>query len=128
GAQLETVIRSMHRPVLVVNSKFEAPPKEIMLAFDGREGARKGLEMIARSPLYKGTCCHIVRVGSGNGDEQDLAELARELDAADLQVTTAQLSGDPGPALLDYQNGSGIDLTVMGAFGHSRLREFFFGS
>ncbi len=32
-----------------------------------------------------------------------------------------------GHAILDHANSSGIDLILMGAFGHSRMQEFFLG-
>lgn len=129
GAQLETVIRNMHRPVLVVNRPFIEPPKRIMLAYDGSESARKGLDMVTTSPLYKGMQCHLVHVSKTENENPDLlAEAIRRLEAAGLVVETAHLQGDVEPALLDYQGQNHIDMTVMGAFGHSRLRELLFGS
>lgn len=128
GAQLETVIRNMRRPIFVVNRPFSEAPKRIMLAYDGSEGARKGLEMVATSPLYKGMHCHLVRVARDSQSAADDGEARHSLESAGLAVTTAELRGEVGPALLDYQREHHIDLTVMGAFGHSRLRELLFGS
>ncbi len=62
GDQLEGIIRAMHRPVLVVNKPFETPPTRCMLDFDGSEGSRKALDMVATSPLYKDMQCHLVHV------------------------------------------------------------------
>lgn len=31
-------------------------------------------------------------------------------------------------ALVEYQSNHAVDLTVMGAYGHSRIRQFFVGS
>jgi nucleotide-binding universal stress UspA family protein len=128
GAQLEAVIRSMHRPVLVVNRDFTSAPQNIMLAYDGSEGARKGLDMIASSPLFRGMHCHLVRVAHGSQSLEDEPQLTQTLQAAGLDVTTVELTGDVGPALLSYQREHAVDMTVMGAFGHSRLRELLFGS
>lgn len=129
GAQLETVIRAMHRPVLVVNRPFTAPPQRIMLAYDGNDAARKGIDWIATSPLYRGMCCHIVHVTKdGKGDRDQLQEAAGKLASAGLEVVTANLHGNVDQALHSYQQEHEIDMTVMGAFGHSRLRELLFGS
>lgn len=129
GAQLETVIRNMHRPVLVVNRSFSAPPQRIMLAYDGSDAARKGLEMVATSPLYQGMHCHLVHVSKDAKATADvLTDAVQRLQAAGLMVETANLQGGVETALLDYQSQHNIDMTVMGAFGHSRLRELLFGS
>ena len=53
GSQLESVIRIMHRPILVTPASFQKP-KSAMLAFDGGATTRKGVEMLAASPLLKG--------------------------------------------------------------------------
>lgn len=129
GAQLETVIRNMHRPVLVVNRPFSEPPKRIMLAYDDSDQARKALDMVATSPLYKGMHCSLVHVAKESKDEADFLEAAATtLSDTGLEVETQTLLGDVETALLDYQRDKAIDMTVMGAFGHSRLRELLFGS
>lgn len=129
GSQLETVIRNMHRPVLIVNSQFEAPPQRIMLAYDGSESAKKALEMVATSPLYQGIICHVVHVTKSEQDDDALlTEANQRLQSAGITTETASLQGDVEPTLMDYRTQHNIDMTVMGAFGHSRLRELLFGS
>lgn len=129
GAQLEPVIRAMHRPVLVVNRPFEKTPQRLMIAYDGSDAARKGLDMVTMSPLYKQMECHLVQVGSNNDSDQAvLAEGMATLTDAGLNVVGENLTGDTEKALLEYQQQHDIDLIVMGAFGHSRLRELLFGS
>lgn len=129
GAQLESVIRAMHRPVLVVNRPFSEPPKRIMLAYDQSDAACKALEMVATSPLYKGMQCHLVHVSkSADASPMPLNEATQKLENAGLEVITQNLSGSVESTLIDYQTQHGIDMTVMGAFGRSRLREFVFGS
>lgn len=128
GAQLETVVRSLHRPILVVNREFKVPQR-IMLAYDGSDGARKALEMVAQSPLFKDIPCHVVYVGQeGESADRLLQEAAHQLSAAGHQVVTAQLSGKPGEALCAYQAEQHIDMTLMGAFSHTRLRDMLLGS
>lgn len=128
GSQLESVIRTMHRPILVTVGQF-TPPRSLMLAFDGSATTLKGVEMLAASPLFKGLPIHLVMVG--NEDDAVLTQLnaARDaLAAGGLEVHTAIRAGEVEPTLHAYQAEHGIDLLVMGAYGHSRIRQFFVGS
>ncbi len=123
GDKVERVIRAVHRPILVAVGQFKAP-QTIMLAYDDSETTRKGVSMLSDSPLFKGLDCHLVTVGKS----RDLQWAADKLSGAGHQVTTAQLEGEVEPALHDYQQNHAVDLVVMGAYGHSRIREFFVGS
>jgi nucleotide-binding universal stress UspA family protein len=127
GAQLESVIRGMQRPILVVNREYRDAPKRYMVAYDGSEAARKALAMVAESPLYQGLECHLVHV-SKERQSPVLDDAAAVLRQAGLSVVTASLHGNVEKQLADYQQQHDIDLVVMGAFGHSRLRELLFGS
>lgn len=127
GTHLETVVRSLHKPILVVNQDF-TEPKRIMLAFDGSEAARKALELVASSPVFREVSCHLVFVGDPERAEALLAEGSAELDAAGIAVTANCLQGKTVEALTAYQREHDIDLTVMGAFSHNRLRDLLMGS
>jgi nucleotide-binding universal stress UspA family protein len=125
GHQLESVIRSIHRPILVVNKEYQLP-KTVMLAHDGSDFCNKALQLMASSKLFKNLNCHIVHVG-GNG--AGLLESATKiLSDADIQVTSIQLEGQVDTVLTNYQVENDIDLTLMGAFSHNRFRDFLLGS
>ena len=125
GSHLESVIRLQKRPVLVVPEAFSTPSR-VMFAYDGSEASRKNLMRVTMSPLLNGLCCHLVMV---NGDVAALQEAQAILQDAGI-VTAAQLLKDKSvtSALCRYADENGIDLTVMGAYGHSQLRRFFIGS
>jgi|TARA_A100001518_G_C1212778_1_gene55360 nucleotide-binding universal stress UspA family protein len=128
GSQLENVIRTMQRPILVAPNDFSAP-QSVMLAFDGSATSRKGVEMLAGSPLFKGMPIHLVMVAADTADNQAQLENARGvLTAAGFNVKIAIRAGEVEPTLHAYQAEHGIDLLVMGAYGHSRIRQFFVGS
>ncbi|AMX04226.1 universal stress protein UspA [Microbulbifer thermotolerans] len=127
GTHLETVVRSLHKPILVVNKEFRSP-RRIMLAYDGSEGARKALAMVCESPLFRGLSCHLVHVGPAETAEGLLAEASMQLDQAGLEVNASRLDGRTVAALTAYQAEHKIDLTVMGAFSHNRLRDLLLGS
>ncbi|MDD2761977.1 MAG: universal stress protein [Methylomonas sp.] len=128
GAKLESIIRSLHKPILVVNAEFKAPER-IMLAYDGSPAAEKALEMVATSPLYKGLTCHLVCVSQDEGKGQLLEVAANKLHlAGGIEVIAKKLVGKPELVLAEYQEQKGIDMTVMGAFGHTRIHDWLLGS
>ena len=128
GSQLESVIRTLHRPILVPPASFSVPTS-VMLAFDGSDTSRKGVEMLASSPLFKGIPIHLVMVGDDNGEHRALLDSARDaLVSAGFDVHIALRSGEVEPALHAYQAEHQIGLLVMGAYGHSRIRQFLVGS
>lgn len=128
GSHLESVVRSVHRPILVAVKEFQ-PPARFMVAFDGSQTAQAALGRICASPLLRGLPCHLVTVGPLPADKARQAdEAVDQLGAAGFEVAQATLAGEVQPALLDYQREHGIELIVMGAYGHSAIRRFFVGS
>lgn len=128
GSHLERVIRSMSRPVLVTAEAFRAPER-IMLAFDGSATTHKGVDMVAGSPLFRGLPCHLVMVGADTADARaHLARARQTLETAGFETPALILPGEPESVLTKYQQEHGIDLMIMGAYGHSRIRHLFVGS
>lgn len=128
GSHVENVIRTMHRPVLVIPNEFRQP-RSLMLAFDGSDTTRKGVGMLASSPLFRGLPCHLVMVGADSNEQRRSLEQGRaDLEQAGFEVEARLLDGEPEPALHAYQKEQDIDLLVMGAYGHSRIRQFLVGS
>lgn len=128
GTHLETVIRALHKPVLVVNSAFEVP-KKIMLAYDGQDASRKALDMVASSPVFKDIPCHLVYVGDEAVASGVLNEAAEVLTAAGISHELVNLpKGKSDEQLCQYQAENDIDLTVMGAYSHHPLRDMLLGS
>ncbi|UYO73506.1 universal stress protein [Halomonas qinghailakensis] len=128
GSNLERVVREMHRPILMVPKAFKQPEK-VLIAFDGSKTARKGVEMLARSPLFAGTECHVLIVGADTAEHRSELEwaLSTLLDAGH-QAEGAIRSGEVDDALQAYEKEHAIDLLVMGAYGHSRIRHLLVGS
>jgi len=128
GNNLERVVRTMHRPILVTPQNFKAPTS-IMIAFDGSPTTRKGVEMVASSPLFKGLPCHIVMVNNDNKDVSEHLNWAKTtLEAAGFKVITSVVAGDVKHALCHYRDQNNIGMVIMGAYGHSKIRQFLVGS
>ncbi len=128
GAKLEAMIRSLHLPILVAYEEFKTP-KTIMIAYDGGEAADKAVDMVANSPLYKGLVCHLVCVSNKDKADDVLEKAASKLRAAGgIEIVTASLRGKAEHELCEYQLSQNIDMTIMGAFSHTRLHDLLLGS
>lgn len=128
GSRLENVVRTLHRPILITTASFKVPER-VMLAFDGSPTTRKGVEMIANSPLFQGLPCHLVMVGA----ESDSARAQRAwatstLEDAGFKTEACIIDGEVERVLCDYRSDHAIDLLIMGAYGHSVIRRFLVGS
>jgi nucleotide-binding universal stress UspA family protein len=128
GSRLETLARTLHRPLLITTADFKQPQR-IMIAFDGSDTTHKAVDMVAGSPLFKGLPCHVVMVGADSEASRGQLEWARcTLEAAGFDVTTALQAGEVERVLCNYRASNNIDLLVMGAYGHSVIRRFLVGS
>ncbi len=131
-SNLEPLARSVHRPMLVTTSVFKKPER-FLIALDGSNGSAKALDYIAGSPLLKGIECHAVTVcgNEGRGDEKCRTALdvgVKMLQGAGFEVHAEVLLGHPDEAIYGYVDSNNIDLLVIGAYGHSRLRNLIKGS
>ena len=126
---VERVIRSVKRPVLVATQeRFEAPDRFVM-AFDGSATARTTVAMVATSPLLKGLPVLVAMAGADNATTQQQLEWARgTLEAVGFEVTLAVVPGEPEQALPALVQAEGAGLLVMGAYGHSRIRQLIVGT
>ncbi len=124
----ERVVRSVQRPVLVVNGDYKVPERYV-IAFDGSETGRKMVQTVAASPLLKGLDCHVLAVAEASpGINQSLAWARETLESEGFTVTTLTRSGEPEVVLRDYIAEIRAHLLVIGAYGHSRIRHLIMGS
>jgi nucleotide-binding universal stress UspA family protein len=129
GGQLEHVLRAVHRPVLVASRAFKAP-RRFMIAFDGGATTRRCVGMVCASPLLKGLACELLMVGDeGNaGLREHLAWASTQLAAAGFSPEARIVPGHPEAVIAREVGDRDIDLLVMGAYGHSRIRTMILGS
>jgi nucleotide-binding universal stress UspA family protein len=123
------------RPVLIVPyaGRFGEIGKRVMVAWSGkREGARAVFDAL---PLLKSAdkvtlLCVVGRDSDGESGQLPGAEIAASLARHGVKVTVRKTMADEigvADEILARLADEGSDLLVMGAYGHSRLREMVFG-
>ncbi|WP_258015566.1 universal stress protein [Stenotrophomonas maltophilia] len=128
GGQIERAVRAVHRPLLVVSRAYTEVSK-ILVAFDGSPTTRKGIEMVAGSPLFRGMHVDVLIVGKEDeGTSQALEWALSVLTAAGLSNRGLVVAGDPEEVISLRAKEESTDLLVMGAYGHSRVRQLIVGS
>jgi nucleotide-binding universal stress UspA family protein len=126
---VERVIRAVKRPVLVsTGALFEAPTR-FVIAFDGSPTGRKTIDTVARSPMLKGLPVVVAMAGADTAlARQQLEDARLVLAAARFDASVECLPGEPEEVLPAFVKAQGASLLVMGAYGHSRIRQLIVGS
>lgn len=137
---VEHVVLGCGRPVLVI-PYIGAPGgdgevvfgRNVMVAWDaGREAARAvydALPILERADHVDLVTVNPVAGAHRHGDEPG-ADIALDLAHHDIDVEVQQLVAhdmEPGDTILSRLGDRGSDMLVMGAYGHSRMRELVLG-
>lgn len=128
GSNLERVVRSSKIPVLVAAREFKQPAR-FLIAFDGGPSSLKAVQHIATQTLLRGLECHLIAVGEPEKDiAQSIENAVVLLREVGFTVIVERQNGNPEEVIADQIIKREIDLLVMGAYGHSRVRRFILGS
>ncbi|AFZ34034.1 UspA domain-containing protein [Stanieria cyanosphaera PCC 7437] len=130
GANLEAVVRSSQKPCLVTSPQFK-PIERVLIAYDGSSNCRKIMQFIADSCVFDGLELHIVTVAKSREEPSAIAliEEARQLaQQAGFEPICYLLEGHSEPKLSQYITEQDINLLLMGAYGHNRIRHLVIGS
>ena len=128
GSNLERILRSATKPVLVVSRAFKSVDR-YMIAFDGGPSVMKAVEHIGKGRLFRDMPCLLLHVGN------DTPEIRARMEGAaailkkagqDVEIEIAQ--GEPEKVISTAVETRGVGLLLMGAYGHSRIRNLIIGS
>jgi len=128
GRNVERVVRSLHKPILTITEDF-TEPKRVMIAFDGGIVTRRGVEMVAASPLFKGLPIHLLMSGKESREAPKQLEWAKNiLETAGFDAPSSLTPGDAESVIAKAVSDQDIDILIMGAYSHSPLRSLLLGS
>ena len=128
GNQIESLVRGLSKPILITTQEF-TPPESFLQAYDGSDSALFALERAVNGDLLQGLSCHLIMAGKPSTENMDLLAAAEyKLQAGGFTVVSAVVPGEVQPAIANYVAQHRVGMVVMGAYGHSRVRQFFIGS
>lgn len=128
GSNIERVVRSTRLPVLVASRSFK-PIKKVLVAFDGGPSSLKAIEYFATQKQYNSLECLVLSVGTGSTEQQRQLEGAvATLKSGGFNATGEIVAGHTEMAIASKVEQANIDLLLMGAYGHSRIRNLIIGS
>ncbi len=128
GINLERVVRSSKKPVLVASRAFK-PINRLLVAFDGGKSVSKAIDHLANSPIFKDIECQLLAVGSDTSEGgQKIQQAAEQLRSAGFSVDVSTEQGQPEEVISRNIETDGFDLLVMGGYSHSHIRNLFVGS
>ncbi len=135
GSVAETVAFESGRPVVIVqpkpNGNAAVRLDTVVVAWDGSRPAARAVAD-AMPLLRHARAVHILTVLHEKEDATPGlgAELVRHLSVHGIEARVDEIDSKGssiGPILGEYVNSLPADLLVMGAYGHSRVREFLLG-
>ena len=130
GANLERIVRSSHKPCLVTSRQFQ-PIERIAVAYDDSPSSQKILQFIADSSVFEGLKLHIITVAKSAAEETAIARIEsakQSMQQAGFEPVCSVVEGHSEKAIANYVNERDINLLLMGAYGHSRIRHLVIGS
>lgn len=128
GSTLERILRTSTCPCLIVPEKFRQL-KKILIAYDGSDSVHRAIHFVERNRFFKECEIHIITINQSNEILQSLDEIKHILqDIAQLNVTTAESTGNVIDVINKYVHDHNIDLLITGAYSHSAIKHFFVGS
>lgn len=126
GSTAEAVIRRSDLPVIITGTA-EPGHQRILMAYDGSPHSQNALRTaVAFAEMWK-TSLQILIVGE-DATKSAASEVRGYLEAHGVDGTVLEAVGDSGEQIVEVARSAGADLIVMGAYGHSKVRELVVGS
>jgi len=128
----ETLSRVLHhspRPVVTVPASLP-DSKTVVVAYDGSLQAACAVQQFAQSGLGAGVPVHVVSISEDSREAKEIASRAVEFLAHHaIQAQMHAIASDSiATAVLQSAEDLSAGLIVLGAYGKSKLHDFFLGS
>ncbi len=129
GATVESVSRQISKPLLLVDKKFHKFER-ILIGYDGSVHANKALQISAFLAKTFDLSMQVMAVFDSEENRKAVLEEAEKyLTPYDINFQLRHETGHAADAIIAAGKDSPVSpLTVIGSYGHSRLKEAIIGS
>jgi nucleotide-binding universal stress UspA family protein len=128
GTTAESVVRHAGKPVMVTPAAFREI-ESIGLAYDDSLPARNALRLAMDLSQEAGWPLSVVIIKDHHDTASALVgKVEDSIDAAGIDGTVIVLKGKEDVQILKFIQEGSVELMIMGAYGHNRLRELLLGS
>jgi nucleotide-binding universal stress UspA family protein len=132
GSVAEAVVRNSGKPVLVTPEKF-LEIESMAIAYDGSDSATKALRLSLELSKQNVWPLTVIAVTSDAKKADALSTQVEEMNEKDANAPLADceiimFTGKETDEIMKFIQEGSVELMVMGAYGHNRLREFLLGS
>ncbi|MFP4221450.1 MAG: universal stress protein [Phormidium sp.] len=130
GANLERIVRSSSKPCFVTSREYQ-DIERVLITYDGSKTGKQMLQFVMTSPIFKGLDLHVITIAQNPDSSlgiRRIEEARNQLQEAGLTPACSLQTGEPEDVISKYVDDYNIQLLVMGAYGHSRIRHLVIGS
>ena len=127
GSNVRRCIRLLNKPVLIVDDVFNSPQRA-MIVFDRGTICRRGIQLIASSPLFTGFSVHLLMCAEANKETLKAINWATNcLTNAGIEVSAAFHQGEIKSQLQSMIQAQSIDLLILAAYPYTAFRSRLWG-
>lgn len=128
GSKVERVLRSANKPLLMAPEQHTELTHAV-IAYDGGKSAARAIDLARKSRLLDGLDIHLVMAGVDT--QENRAQLDQAAQGLEQNGRKTSWSLEQGPAehvIADCVADRPASMLIMGAYGHSPLRNLIVGS
>lgn len=128
GSKIERVLRASSKPLLVAPQRL-TDLKRAVIAYDGGKSVSRALAVVTDSQVLKGLQVHLVMAGADSAERREqLDEIVRLFEHSGHEASCSLIPGAPEQVIADCVAANPDSMLIMGAYGHSPLRNLIVGS
>jgi nucleotide-binding universal stress UspA family protein len=128
GSTAELVVRNSGKPVLVTPRKYR-DIESMALAYDGSPPAHHALQLAVNLSGKAAWPLTVICITNDHSTTEKLqSKIEAYLEPFQIDCETIIIPGKDNREILKFIQEGSVELLVMGAYGHNRLRQLLIGS
>lgn len=128
GSKIERVLRASDKPMLVAPERLP-DLRRLVIAYDGGKSITRAVTLLQNSPLFKDLPVQLVMAGTESADRRDkLEQIVDEFQQAGRTASSQLVAGPAEQVIAEAVRAQPDSVLIMGAYGHSPLRNLIVGS